>query len=274
MTHDSIPLWPGQAPGEIADPKRAGEEAAKESPRLVPFPLRDGAARATVIVCPGGGYGRRAPHEADPVALWLNTLGIGAVVCHYRVSPFRHPAPLKDAQRCIRLVRSRARDWNVDPARIGILGFSAGGHLGCAAANFGDDGDAAAGDPVERQSSRLQACIGCYPVISHGVYGHRGSFLNLLGEQPDPALCERMSLEKTVSERNPPTFLWHTAEDQAVSLQNPLLYAAALAARRVPVSLHVYPKGPHGIGLAQDFPGTARGWTGACAEWLQEIGFR
>jgi acetyl esterase/lipase len=272
-THDPIPLWPGVAPGTIGDAKRAHEPAAKESPNLVPFPLKDGTPRAAVIVCPGGGYGVRAAHEGEPVALWLNSLGIAAFVCHYRVAPFRHPVPLGDAQRAVRLVRARAAEWHVDPARIGMLGFSAGGHLACAAANFGEDAREHA-DPIERQASRLQACIACYPVISYGEHGHRGSFANLLGEGADPAVAQRLSLETSVTAGNPPTFIWHTADDAAVSVQNPLLYAAALARQRVPVSLHVYPRGPHGLGLAQEFAGMARGWTGACAEWLAEIGFR
>ncbi len=267
-----VPLWPSGVPGRIADPARAGEAAAKEIPNLVPFPLAGGEARAAVVICPGGGYAGRAEHEGAPVARWLNTLGIAAFVVHYRVSPWRHPHPLDDAQRAIRMVRARASAWNVDPARVGILGFSAGGHLACSAANFGEDAREHA-DPIERQPSRLQACIGCYPVISFGEHRHHGSMANLLGDPPDAELRQRMSLETSVSERNPPTFLWSTSDDGAVPVQNSLLYAAALAGRKVPISVHVYPRGRHGIGLASDFAETARGWTEACAAWLREIDF-
>jgi acetyl esterase/lipase len=269
---DPVPLWPGAAPGTITDPAFAGWPTAAEQPYLLPFPL-PGKPRAAVLVAPGGGYGTRAAHEADPIARWLNSLGVAAFVVHYRVAPHRHPVPLGDAQRAIRLVRARAAEWNVDPSRIGMLGFSAGGHLVCSAANFGEDAREHT-DAIERQPSRLQACIACYPVISFGDHRHHGSMVNLLGEQPDPAARSRLSLETSVSERNPPTFVWHTADDQAVPVQNALLYAGALAAKRVPVSLHLYPHAPHGIGLGFDFPGSARGWTTAAADWLWELGFR
>jgi acetyl esterase/lipase len=246
-------------------------ERAKETPHLKLFLLEGEAPRPLVVVCPGGGYAGRAPHEADPVAEWLNGVGLHAAVCHYRVFPWLHPAPLGDAQRAVRLLRHHASAWQVDPARIGILGFSAGGHLACSAANFGDDGVAAAADPVERCPSRVNALIACYPVVSFGPCGHRGSMVNLIGERPDPDLHRKLSLENTVTPLNPPSFLWHSADDSGVPVANSLLYAQALSGAKVPFSLHVYPRAPHGIGLGRDHPGAARDWTSACEAWLREL---
>jgi acetyl esterase/lipase len=259
----TFPLYPaGPAPGSLP---------GGEQPTIIPFPASRPAP--TILVLPGGGYGTRAAHEADPIAQWVHSLGLSAAVLHYRHAPHRHPVPLHDAQRGVRLLRARASAWSVDPSRIAILGFSAGGHLAASVANFGADGDAAASDPVERESARVQACIACYAVISAGSHGHQGSFVNLLGETPDPQLRQRLSLETSVGAGNPPTFIWHSADDQAVPVQNALLYAQALVEHRVPVALHVYPHAPHGIGLGFTFPGSARTWTAACAEWLREIGF-
>jgi len=270
---NAIPLWNTTPPG-TPDPARASEPAAKEVPHLIPFIL-PGKPRPLVIVCPGGGYGTRAGHEGDPIARWLNALGISAAVLHYRHSPFRHPVPLHDAQRAIRLLRLRSAELGVDGSRIGILGFSAGGHLACSAANFGDDGISGATDPVDRTSSRLQALVSSYAVISFGEHRHHGSMVNLLGvEDPEPALRQRLSLETSVTARNPPSFIWSSADDSVVDVRNSLHYSEALLRHKVPFALHVYPHAPHGIGLGFDFPGSARLWTHDCAEWFFEIGFR
>ncbi len=244
-----------------------------ENPTLTPFLVPGDHVRAAVIVCPGGGYGMRAAHEGAPICHWLNSLGIHAFLCDYRIAPNRHPLPLDDAQRSIRLVRHHAANWKVDPDHVGILGFSAGGHLVCSVGNFGDEGDATASDPIARQPGRANAVIACYPVISSGPFAHRGSFDNLLGPQPDPALLARLSLETTVTPRNPPTFIWFTADDSGVPVENGLLYAAALRQQGVPFALHVYPSGQHGLGLAAE-NGPVSAWTAACAEWLSGIGFR
>ncbi|MGI6495355.1 MAG: alpha/beta hydrolase [Kiritimatiellia bacterium] len=271
MDHPTLPLWPGNPPGTV-NPDEPGA-GATETPCLKPFLLDGDALRPLVVVCPGGGYGWRAPHEADPVAQWLNGVGLHAAVCHYRVAPWRHPAPLDDARRALRLVRAHADEWHVDPGRVGILGFSAGGHLACSAANFGDDGDPAAADPVARFPSRPNALVGCYPVVTSGPKGNIGTFENLLGKDPDPALLAKLSLETTVTPANPPAFLWSTTNDTCVPPENVLLYATALSAAGVAYSLHVYPDAWHGTGLARDFPGTARRWTLDCEAWLREIGW-
>lgn len=255
----AIPLW-----SDIKSP---------ENPTITPFLLPGDKVRAAVVVCPGGGYVTRAGHEGAPIARWINSLGLHAFVCDYRVAPNRHPAPLDDAQRALRIVRHRAAEWKVDPARVGILGFSAGGHLVCSAGNFGDEGDASSADPIARQKGRPDAVIACYPVISSSQFPHAGSFKNLLGENPDPALFQRMSLETTVSGGNPPTFLWSTADDQAVPVENSLFYAAALRKHKVPFELHVYPTGPHGMGLASE-SAVVSDWTDRCGNWLGALGWR
>ncbi len=273
MTQNPMPLWPRGVPG-LAELSTGDREAASEIPVLVPFLLADAdtgsGARPLVLVCPGGGYARRADHEGEPVARWLNGLGLHAAVCHYRVAPWRHPQPLHDAQRALRLVRHQAAAWGVDAGRLGVLGFSAGGHLACTVANGGDDGQVEAVDPIERQSCRVQALIACYPVISSGPAAHRGSFANLLGGREDASL----SLEHSVRASNPPSFIWHSADDPAVPVENALLYAQALRAQGVSFALHIYPHARHGVGLAQDQHGTVAGWTAEAAAWLGELGWR
>jgi acetyl esterase/lipase len=232
-------------------------------------------ATAAVVVCPGGGYGGLAQHEAEPIARWLNTLGITGVVLKYRLGPrYHHPIMLQDAQRAIRTVRAKAGEWNVDPKRVGILGFSAGGHLAATASTQFDAGDASARDEVDKQSSRPDVSVLVYPVITMtDPHTHAGSRRNLLGENPAKELIERMSAEKRVTRDTPPTFLFHTADDQAVPVENALMYAAALKSNGVPFELHVYEHGRHGVGLAMEDPvlGT---WPARCADWLKARGFR
>ncbi|AFC33105.1 esterase/lipase-like protein [Paenibacillus mucilaginosus 3016] len=261
----SLLLWPQGTPGAL------GEEA-EDKPTLVPYLAEGPGVKPAVIVCPGGGYARRAAHEGDPVALWLNGLGISAFVVHYRVAPYQHPHPLSDAQRAIRTVRHRAAEWNIDPARVGILGFSAGGHLASSAGTHYDAGNPESADPVERQSCRPDLLVLCYPVITFGPYTHEGSKMNLLGEGAPEELVTLMSSERQVNENTPPTFLWHTADDGAVPVENALFFASALSRSKVPFELHVYESGRHGLGLAEDHP-EAHTWTQLCGTWLKKQGF-
>lgn len=262
------PLWPGGAPGAL------GAEPV-DIPTLAFYPApAERASGAAVIVCPGGGYGGLADHEGDPIARWLNTLGITAAVLRYRLGPrYHHPIMLQDAQRAIRTMRSRAAEWKVDPARVGILGFSAGGHLASTAATHFDAGNAAAADPIDRLSSRPDVAILLYPVISmEPPVGHAGSRRNLLGENPAPDLIQLLSNQKQVTAQTPPTFLFHTADDAGVPAQNSLEFALALARAKVPYELHIYGHGRHGVGLATDDPVLST-WTGRCADWLRARGF-
>ena len=251
-----------------------GEAVSPESarvPYLEPYPVP--GASGAVIVCPGGGYARRAPHEGEPVARWLNSAGISAFVLHYRVAPDRHPAPLSDAKRAMRLVRSRAAEWGFRPDRIGILGFSAGGHLAASLSTHWDRGVEGDPDPVERTSCRPDATVLCYAVISLTAgHTHLGSRNNLLGPEPPAELALSLSCETQVNAETPPAFLWHTADDATVPVQNSIDYALALSRHGVPFALHVFPRGRHGLGLAQEVPDVSK-WTELCAEWLHGLGF-
>lgn len=220
-----------------------------------------------MVVCPGGGYGRHAPHEGEPVARWLASLGIAALVLDYRVAPHRHPASLRDGQRAVQLARHHAAGWGIDPARIGMLGFSAGGHLAAAVGTFPDAADPDSDDPVARQRSRPDLLALAYPVISFGERRHQGSTDNLLGPGATEAARDAVSLERLVEARTPSAFLWHTADDRSVPVEHSLLFASALGRHGVPFALHVYPHGRHGLGLAEDDPivGT---WRTLCAAWL------
>ncbi|WP_058301988.1 alpha/beta hydrolase [Gorillibacterium timonense] len=261
-------LWPQGAPFATG----TGDE---DKPAVTPYLASNKESKtAAVVVCPGGGYEMRADHEGEPIALWMNTLGISAFVLRYRVAPYRNPVPLTDVQRAIRYVRHRADEWNIDPQRVGVLGFSAGGHLAATAATLYDRGATDAEDPVDRQSSRPDLAIFCYPVISmrEGIT-HEGSRNNLLGPNPDESLIARFSCEENVTADTPPTFLWHTSEDGLVSAINSLLFASALKRNGIFFDLHVYEKGHHGLGLAEDNE-HARTWTDQCASWLKQNGFR
>lgn len=257
-------LWPEGAPGALGTDE-------KDRPTLTPYLAEAGRMTgAAVVVCPGGGYGGLAPHEGKDYAIWLNELGIHAFVLKYRLGShgYRHPRMLEDAARAVRLVRHRAGEWKVDVQRVGIMGSSAGGHLASTLLTHFDAGTPDAADAVDRHSSRPDLGILCYPVITLGEFTHAGSRRNLLGENPAPDLVELLSNEKQVTPRTPPTFVWHTAEDQAVPVENALLFAQALRRNKVPFDLHVYEKGRHGIGLAN-----GHAWTKDLTFWLGERGF-
>jgi acetyl esterase/lipase len=207
------------------------------------------------------------------VALWLNGLGLSAFVLRYRTTPYHHPYPMLDGQRAIRLVRARAREFGLDPGRIGMLGFSAGGHLVSTVGTHFGPGNPEAQESVEQVSSRPDALVLCYPVITFGTHRHDGSRTNLLGsENPPAALVKLLSNELQVTPQTPPAFLWHTANDEAVPVENSLLFAGALSRNQVPFELHVFADGRHGLNLAKKYPGPSL-WTKACENWLEEIGF-
>ncbi|MEK7409515.1 MAG: alpha/beta hydrolase [Acidobacteriota bacterium] len=263
-----IPLWPDGAPGAV------GDEDADRPSLTVWLPPAEKAAGAGIVVCPGGGYGALAmDHEGRQVAQWLNSLGVAAFILKYRIGPrYRHPAPLQDAQRALRLVRSRAREFGVAPDRIGIWGFSAGGHLASTAGTHFDASDPAASDPLQRASCRPDFLILGYPVISFTTeYVHKGSRRNLLGDDPDPVLLESLSNEKQVTPQTPPTFLFHTNEDKGVPPENSVLFYLALRKAGVPAEMHIYERGRHGVGLAPKDP-VLSSWPARLADWLRVRG--
>lgn len=262
------PLWPAGAPGALG-----GE--AKDIPTLTRYAPADGAANgATMLVLPGGGYARLADHEGQGYAEWLAARGVTAYVLKYRLGSagYRHPAMLHDAARALRTLRARARSEGLDPARVGVIGSSAGGHLAATLLTRFDAGAPESADPIERESSRPDLGVLCYPVISLGRFTHAGSKRNLLGETPPEDLAALLSNELQVTAQTPPAFIWHTAADQAVPVENALLFASALRAAGVPFELHVYENGKHGLGL----PTAGRGapaWDEACLAWLKGRGF-
>ncbi len=268
---ERLPLWPDGAPG-------AKGNTDNDQPRLELYrPDKSRANGTAIVICPGGGYGGlAADHEGTQPALFFNSLGVTAYVLFYRLGThgYHHPIELGDAQRALRVVRSRAAQDGTDPARVGIMGFSAGGHLAATAGTHFDAGNAAATDPVEKQSSRPSWMVLCYPVASFDpAITHKGSVQNLLGDKAgDPELIKLLSNELHVTPRTPPTFLFHTTEDQAVPVENSLRFYAALQKNQVPCELHVYQNGVHGVGLMTGDPvlGT---WPSHLAAWVRDNGF-
>jgi acetyl esterase/lipase len=257
-------LWPEGAPGAVGT-----EDRDKPSLTIyLPSPAR--AVGTGVVVCPGGGYQNLAlDHEGQQIAEWLNSMGVAAFVLRYRLAPrYRHPAPMQDVQRAIRLVRTRASEFGIAPDRIGVWGFSAGGHLASTAATHFDAGEASAADPINRAGSRPDFAILCYPVITFAnEYQHGGSRRNLIGENPDPQLVELLSNEKQVTPQTPPTFLFHTTEDKAVPPENSVFFYLALRKAGVPAEMHIYEQGRHGVGLGHTDVALAS-WSERLAQWM------
>jgi acetyl esterase/lipase len=261
-------LWPGAAPGAVGD-----EPADKPSITVFPAPA-DKANGAALMICPGGGYGGLAvDHEGKAIADWMNSVGVTAFVLRYRLGPrYHHPAPLQDVQRAIRIVRTRAAEWKLDPKRIGVIGFSAGGHLASSVSTHFDAGDPAAQDPVDQQSCRPDFAILCYPVITMTEpWMHKGSKRNLLGEDPDPKLADSLSSDKQITAQTPPTFLFHTADDAGVPVENSVHYFLALRKAKVPAEMHLFEHGQHGVGLAPKDPALSK-WPAICEAWLRVRG--
>lgn len=236
MPNQTLQLWPDTPQG---------------LPNLTLVDPKPGEKRPAVLVCPGGGYHAHAKHEAEPVCEKLIETGFASAVLRYRVRPRRHPAPLNDLQRAIRMMRAHADEWGIDPNLVAALGFSAGGHLASSGAVFGDQMSSDADDLHPQWSGRPDAAILCYPVIDmHGSIRHAGSAKNLLGADADEAMLQKMSTQLQVTPDTCPTFLWHTVTDQSVPVDNSMQFAHACIEQNVPVELHLYPEGPHGLGLA------------------------
>jgi acetyl esterase/lipase len=274
-------LWPDGALGALGN----GE---KDKPSLtIWLPRADKANGTAVVICPGGGYGALATdHEGRQVAEWLNSLGVAAFMLKYRLAPaYHHPAMIQDAQRAIRTVRywaaapefkTQNSKFKIDSNRVGIMGFSAGGHLASSAGTHFDAGKPDAADAIERMSCRPDFLILIYPVISFTTeYTHVGSRTNLLGKTPDPALVESFSNEKQVTAETPPTFLVHTSGDKGVPAENSVLFYLALRKAKVPAELHIYEKGGHGFGMARDakhFDPILVSWPDRCRDWMSVRG--
>jgi len=274
-----LALWPGQPPGDkdlgVAERYENGHVQHVRTPTLTVFlPPKERATGTAVVICPGGGYWLLAiDHEGYEIARWFNSIGVAGIVVKYRHRYFRHPIPLMDAQRAIRTVRYRAKEWGIDPQRIGIMGFSAGGHLASTAATHFDGGQPNADDPIERVSCRPDFAILMYPVITFTQPTmHRGSRNNLLGTEPDPKLVKALSNELQVTAQTPPVFLVHSSDDHTVPVQNSIDFYLACVEAGVPAELHVYEKGGHGYGMRADRCPAAGDWPGRCERWLRQRG--
>ena len=264
-------LWPEGAPG-------AQGKTEKDQPwldlHLVPKEKANGAA---FVVCPGGGYGGlAADHEGAQVARWFNGLGVSAFVLHYRLgtSGYHFPAQLMDVQRAIRHVRANAASHGIDPRRIGIIGFSAGGHLTSMAATMFDEKPAGmTNDAIDQVSARPDVAVPTYPVISMiEDFGHKGSRKNLLGPNDKDELARHVSTEMRVTGATPPVFIFQTDEDAVVPAENAVAFYLACRKHKVPAELHIYRPGPHGVGLILGDPvlGT---WSTHLRDWLRNQGF-
>ncbi len=263
----ALRLWAGDAPGALGN-------KPEDVPTLTAY-LPDAATRngASMLILPGGGYQHLAAHEGEGYAKWFAAHGVTAYVLKYRLGPaYHHPVMGEDATRALRMVRAFAKRDHLDAARVGVIGSSAGGHLAATLLTHFDAGKPDATDPVERESSRPDLGILCYPVITMGEFTHHGSKTNLLGKNPSPELVKEMSAELHVTSETPPTFIWSTDEDRTVPVENSLMFAEALRKAKVPFSLHIYEKGPHGLGLGR--PGhPAPPWDNDLLYWFKERKF-
>ncbi len=265
QAHTPIPLWPDGAPGALGT-------ADSDNPKVTIYLPQGRNTGAGVLVFPGGSYAFLAmDHEGRQIAEWLNHLGVAAFVVQYRCAPYHHPVELNDAKRAMRYVRSHAAEFKISPDRIGVWGFSAGGHLASTLGTHYDGGNPSAPDSVERVSSRPDFMILAYPVIDPLGDAGKGSFENLLGKDADPALVRELSNDLHVSAQTPPTFLMSASDDTAVSPECALNFYSALLKAGVPAELHLYESGGHGFGLGSLNPRVSS-WSQRLAEWLRDRG--
>jgi acetyl esterase/lipase len=279
----TFPLWPGDAPEALGSDPGDARHASDIPTITVYLPPKERTSGASIVICPGGGYGALATiHEGKEVAEWLNSLGVAGVVLKYRLAPkYKHPVPLNDARRAIRMVRAKSKEWGLDPDRVGVLGFSAGGHLASTLATHFRETPSTASDPIDSFHERPDVAILIYPVVSFTAdYTHKGSVRNLLGTDPTQEQLTELSNELQVTEKTPPTFLAHTLADRGVPMENSVAFAQALRKHKVPFELHVFEKGQHGLGLGKGSKeyNIARepsfeAWPSLCATWLKSRGF-
>ncbi len=285
--HPVIPLWPEGVPAAVRPDAPAakgplGPEKLEEGGRLsnisaptltVYWPAVDRPNGTAVIICPGGGYGMLSnDREGIQYAQWLSHLGVTSFILKNRLKEYGHPAPLQDVLRAVRIVRSRAAEFKIDPARIGVMGSSAGGHLAASAGTLFDHADGKTGHALDAVNARPDFLILMYPVISmaEGVT-HAGSRENLLGKNRTPEQEAFFSLENRVTTATPPTLLIHTQEDQAVPIENSIRFFQALTKARVPAEFYAFEKGGHGMGM-RDGLGTSSDWPDRAREWLRARG--
>lgn len=245
-------------------------EISPRKPTITHYPAE---SKSAVIIFPGGGYTMRAAHEGEGYAKWFRSIGITSFVVDYRVAPYKHPAQISDAMRAVKYVRHSADKYGIDKNKIAVMGSSAGGHLAGSVSVHYDKDMYKHTDDIDKENCRPDASILCYPVIDMFEYRHDGSRQNLIGERASYKDKELMSLYNHVTEDTPQTFIWHTASDQTVPVENSLMYAQALSKAQVPFELHVYPIGHHGLGCAEELPHVAQ-WLTSLDNWLKLIEFK
>lgn len=261
MEKTPIKLWENGTPGFI-------KEYGQKEPSITPYLLENGKKNGCVIVCPGGGYSGKAAHECGVIAEMLNENGVSAFTLDYRVFPYKFPFVTEDVLRAVRYVRYNAEKFSIAPEKIGVLGFSAGGHLASSAMNLFDYGKE--GDEIDAVSSRPDFGILCYPVISFDKYMHAGSRQNLIGGLPNQKeLAIELSLELNVKKDTPPAFIWHTMDDAGVDSRNSIELALAMRSHGIPCELHIFQHGSHGLGLAKDYHNVWQ-WASLLGEWLKD----
>jgi acetyl esterase/lipase len=265
----TVLLWPNGAPGA------QGSEDIDKPSLTIFLPAGANATKTGVVVAPGGGYEHLSMgYEGVDIAHWLNARGVAAFVLTYRLGPkYHYPVELEDAQRAIRIVRANAAEYGVEEDHVGMWGFSAGGHLTATVGTHFDAGNAGASDAAEQEGSRPDFLILAYPVITlEGPYVHGGSKKYLLGDDPDPALLASLSAQTQVTKDTPPTFLFATTDDKTVPVMNSVMFYEALVKVGVPVEMHLFQHGSHGVGLAPANP-ELNVWPDLLAKWMRERGY-
>jgi len=283
--HEKLFLWPSAIPNsQKSDEKEVHDSngilwitKVQDPDITVYLPSKQQATGQAVVICPGGGYeGLAYDWEGTDIAKWLNSKGIAGIVVKYRLPSSKsvkvsYKAPLQDAQRAMKLVRFHAKEWNIDPGKVGIMGFSAGGHLAANLTTHFDHEDSFEKDPIDSLSARPDFTVLIYPVITmkKGIT-HQGSKNSLLGENPSEALVKEFSNELHVQPNTPPTFMVHATDDDVVPVENSLLFYKALKEKNISAELHIYPKGGHGFSLALG-KGYLQSWTDRLYDWLQNL---
>ena len=262
-------LWPEGAPGA------KGDKDGDKPTLTICLPPKELANGAAVVICPGGGYGHLSmDREGMQIAQWFNSIGVAGFILKYRHHGvgYSYPAPLQDVQRAMRTARNRAAEWNIDPNRIGVIGFSAGGHLASSIGTHFQNNYYETHDAIDRNSCRPDFMMLIYPVITlDDSYTHSGSKRNLLGDNPDPELVENLSNEKQITAQTPPTFLVHSNEDTTVPAENSIYFYLGLRKAGVPAEMHIYQKGGHGTAIEAKY-GVISSWPDRCAEWMKGRG--
>lgn len=266
---NKINLWKNEPPFFN---ENYNNEQNEQTPTITPYLVNDNKYHSAIIICPGGGYNHRAEHEGKPIALWLNSIGIHAFVLNYRVYPYKYPAEIADGKRAVKYIKYYKEKFKIVENKIGIMGFSAGGHLACTVSQKYDKDDYIKKDEIDFISAKTDICILCYPVITFiEKYTHEGT-KNCFLRESNNNLSLDFSCEKNVKENFPPTFIWHTAEDSSVPVLNSIDMARALYEKNIPFEIHIFPQGRHGLGFAEEIKGTCQ-WRELLKDWLERMKF-